>query len=170
MFRNLFRGRDDVYAVYWTNERSGKKGYSPAVEDPWNSAKGKSKKYLPVTDRVIHDHLVGESVIGCYPLLKDNTCWFLACDFDKDGWVLDSVAFLDSCNRFGVPAYLERSRSGQGGHVWMFFAASVSAVSARQLGMRLLRETMNVRAELDLASYDRFFPNQISSRRVGLET
>ena len=160
LFQNLFRGREDVYAVFWTNERSGKKGYSPAVEDPWNSTKGKPKKYLPLTERVIHDHLVGGKIIGCYPLLKDSRCWFLACDFDKDGWVLDSLAFLDVCKRFEVPAYLERSRSGRGGHVWVFFSSPVSAILARQLGMRLLRETMNVRAEVDLASYDRFFPNQ----------
>ncbi|HXK26675.1 MAG TPA: restriction endonuclease subunit R, partial [Candidatus Binatia bacterium] len=160
LFQNLFRGREDVYAVFWTNERSGKKGYSPALEDPWNSGKGKPKKYLPFTERVIHDHLIGEKIIGCYPLLKDNSCWFLACDFDKDGWILDSLAFLDVCKRFEVPAYLERSRSGRGGHVWIFFSSPVSASLARQLGMRLLRETMNVRAEVDLASYDRFFPNQ----------
>ena len=160
LFRDLFRGREDVYAIYWTNERSGKKGYSPAVEDPWNSAKGKPKKYLSLTDQVVRDHLTGKKVIGCYPLLRDNSCWFLACDFDKHGWVLDSLAFLDVCKRFVVPAYLERSRSGRGGHVWIFFAAPVSAVSARQLGMRLLRETMNLRADIDLASYDRLFPNQ----------
>jgi len=160
LFRNLFRGREDVYAVSWTNERSGKKGYSPAVEDPWNFRKGKPKRYLALTDQVIHDHLTGERVIGCYPLLKDNSCWFLACDFDKDGWVLDSLGFLDACKRFGVPSCLERSRSGIGGHIWIFFSSPVSAILARQLGMRLLRETMNVRAEVDLASYDRFFPNQ----------
>ncbi len=160
LFRNLFRGRDDVYAVFWSNERTGKKGYSPAIENPWNSGRGKPKKYLPLTDRVIHGHLVGEAVIGCYPLLKDNSCWFLACDFDKEGWVLDSLAYLDVCKRFGIPAYLERSRSGRGGHVWVFFYAPVSAVSARQLGMRILREAMNVRGEIDLSSYDRFFPNQ----------
>lgn len=160
LFRNLFRGRDDVFALYWTNERTGKKGYSPAIEDPWNHVKGKPKKYLPLTDTVIHDHLIGEKVVGCFPLLKDNCCWFLACDFDKGGWVLDSLAFLDVCKRFGIPAHLERSRSGNGGHVWIFFTATVPAVSARQLGMRLLRETMNLRAEIDLVSYDRLFPNQ----------
>ncbi len=160
LFGNLFRGREDVYAVFWANERSGKKGYSPAVEDPWNSGKGKPKRYLPLTDQVIHDHLAGEKVIGCYPLLKDNTCWFLACDFDKEGWVLDSLAFVSVCKQFEVTAYLERSRSGKGGHVWIFFSSPVSAILARQLGMRLLRETMDVRADMDLASYDRFFPNQ----------
>ena len=160
LFRHLFKGREDVYAIFWTNERSGKKGYSPALEDPWAYKKAGPKKFLPLTDHVIHDHLAGEKIIGSYPLLKDNSCWFLACDFDKDGWVLDSLAFLDVATQFGVPAYLERSRSGKGGHVWVFFSSPVPAISARQLGMRLLRETMDVRADIDLASYDRFFPNQ----------
>ncbi len=160
LYRDLFRGREDVYALFWTNERTGKKGYSPAVENPWEVRIGKSKKYLPLTDEVIHDHLTGGNVIGCYPLLKNNTCRFLACDFDKEGWLLDSLAFLDVCREFGVPAYLERSRSGKGGHVWIFFVSPVSAISARQLGMRLLRATMDVRGDIDLGSYDRFFPNQ----------
>jgi len=128
LFRNLFRGREDVYAIFWTNERSGKKGYSPAVENPWNFGKEKPKKYLPVTDRVIHEHLIGEKIIGCYPLLKNDSCWFLACDFDKEGWVLDSLAFLDVCKRFGIPAYLERSRSGKGGHVWILLRADAGGL------------------------------------------
>jgi hypothetical protein len=135
LFRNLFKGRDDVYPIFWTNERTGKKGYSPAIENPWNVGVAKPKTYLPLSDQVVHDHLSGEKVIGCYPLLKDNTCWFLACDFDKEGWVLDSLAFLDACKQFGVPAYLERSRSGNGGHVWIFFCTPVPTVSARQMGM-----------------------------------
>lgn len=160
LFRTLFRGREDVYAVFWFNERTGKKGYSPACEDPWSSRKGKPKKYLPLSDEVIHSHLRGEKTIGVYPLLRDDTCWFLACDFDKAGWALDALAFLNICKEQGVPAYLERSRSGDGAHVWMFFSAAVPATSARQLGVRLLKETVVVRAEMDLASYDRFLPNQ----------
>jgi superfamily II DNA or RNA helicase len=160
LFRTLFRGREDVYALFWVNERTGKKGYSPACEDPWSSRKGKAKKYLPLTDETIHSHLSGEKTIGVYPLLRDDTCWFLACDFDKEGWALDALAFLNICNGYGVPAYLERSRSGNGGHVWIFFSAPVTATSARQLGIRLLKQTMVLRAEIDLASYDRFFPSQ----------
>ena len=127
LFRTLFRGREDVYAVFWFNERTGKKGYSPACEDPWSSKKGKAKNYLPLTDEVILSHLTGEKIIGVYPLLKDDTCWFLACDFDKEGWALDALAFLNICKDYGVPAYLERSRSGNGGHVWTFFSAPVPA-------------------------------------------
>jgi superfamily II DNA or RNA helicase len=167
LFRTLFKGREDVYAVFWFNERTGKKGYSPACEDPWSSKKGKAKKYLPLTDEVILSHLTGEKIIGVYPLLKNDTCWFLACDFDKEGWALDALAFLNICKDYGVPGYLERSRSGNGGHVWTFFSAPVPAILARQLGIRLLKETIVVRAEMDLASYDRFFPSQDFLPRAG---
>src|SRR6266498_146760 len=167
LFRALFRGREDVYAAFWFNEQTGKKGYSPAYEDPWSSRQGKPKKYLPVTDEVIISHLSGGITIGVYPLLKDDTCWFLACDFDKEGWALDALAFLNICKDYGMPAYLERSRSGNGGHVWIFFSAPVTATSARQLGIRLLKETTVVRVEIDLASYDRFFPSQDFLPRAG---
>lgn len=167
LFRSLFRGREDVHAVRWVNERTGKKGYTPACQDPWSLRKGQPRVYLPLTNQVVRDHLAGEKTIGIFPLLKDNSCWFLACDFDKDGWQLDALAFLEVCSRYGVPAYLERSRSGNGGHVWIFFAAPVSAVQARQLGMRLLRQTMDARGDMDLGSYDRFFPNQDFMPRGG---
>ena len=167
LFQALFRGREDVYAVFWFNERTAKKGYSPACEDPWSSRKGKAKRYLPLTDKVLLSHLTGEQIVGLYPLLKDDTCWFLACDFDKEGWALDALAFLNICKDYGVPAYLERSRSGNGGHVWIFFCAPVRATSARQLGIRILKETMVIRAEMDLASYDRFFPSQDFLPRAG---
>jgi len=167
LFRTLFRGREDVYALRWENERSGKKGYAPATSDPWSQAKDKPRTYLPLTDEVVRDHLAGVKTIGIFPLLKDASCWFLACDFDKDGWQLDALAFLEVCGRYAVPAYLERSRSGNGGHVWVFFSAPVSAVQARQLGMRLLRQTMDARGDMDLGSYDRFFPNQDFMPRGG---
>ncbi len=166
LFRILFKGRDDVYPLLWMNQTTGKKGYSPACENPW-AGKGKPKKYLPLTDQVVQDHLSGKKTIGVYPLLKENTCWFLACDFDKAGWELDSLAYLQSCASYGIPAYLEKSRSGNGGHAWVFFSTPVQAVSARQLGLRLLRDTMEKRAEVDLASYDRFFPNQDFMPRGG---
>jgi superfamily II DNA or RNA helicase len=167
LFRTFFRGREDVYAVFWFNERTGKKGYSPACDDPWSPRKGKVKNYLPLNDKIILSHLTGEKIIGVYPLLKDDTCWFLACDFDKEGWALDALAFLNICKNYGVPAYLERSRSGNGGHVWTFFSTPIPATLARQLGIRLLKETMVVRAEMDLASYDRFFPSQDFLPRAG---
>ncbi|MBI5882355.1 MAG: hypothetical protein HZB91_04540 [Elusimicrobia bacterium] len=160
LFRSLFRGREDVYAERWVSERTGKKGYSPACEDRWSLRKGQPRIYLPLTDQVVRDHLSGNKTIGIFPLLKDDACWFLACDFDKEGWQMDAMAYLEVCRRYRVPAYLERSRSGNGGHVWIFFSAPVPAVQARQLGMRLLRQTMDARGDMDLGSYDRFFPNQ----------
>ena len=160
LFRSLFRGREDVYPILWANERTGKMGYSPARKGGWAGKGGRSGDYFPLTDDVIAAHLTGEHTIGVYPLLPGDTCWFLACDFDGAGWAQDALGFLAVCDRHGVPACLERSRSGIGGHVWIFFSSPVTAVAARRLGTFLLRETMIVRAEMDLASYDRFFPNQ----------
>jgi len=157
LFRALFRGREDVYARYWCDERSGKKGYSPAARG--RSGRG-AKDYLPLTDEVLYRHLAGDEVVGLYPLLPDDTCRLLACDFDGPTWAPDAVGFLEAADRWRVPAYLERSRSGQGGHVWIFFTRPVSAVHARRLGTGLLRETMVARGELELTSYDRLFPNQ----------
>ncbi|MGH7317508.1 MAG: TOTE conflict system archaeo-eukaryotic primase domain-containing protein, partial [Candidatus Rokuibacteriota bacterium] len=144
----------------WTSTRTGKTGYSPAVRGGWAAAKDRPKSFLPLTDEVIEGHLTGEAPIGIYPLLKDDLCWFLACDFDGDGWVLDAGAFIEAARTHGVPAYLERSRSGAGGHVWIFFGAPVPAIAARRVGAGLLREAMVERGEIDLESYDRFFPNQ----------
>ncbi len=160
LFRSLFRGREDVYPVLWVNERTGKKGYSPACKGAWTGKRGRARDYQPLTNEVIADHLTGRQTIGVYSLLPDDTCWFLACDFDGPAWAQDALAFLAACERHGVPAALERSRSGDGGHVWIFFSAPVAAVAARRLGTHLLRETMVIRGEMDLASYDRFFPNQ----------
>jgi len=169
LFRSLFRGREDVYAERWESAYSGKKGYSPACENKWDVLKNRKtpKKYIPLTDQVIHAHLSGKKTIGVYSLLGNSRCYFLACDFDGPGWKLDSLAYVNVCQRYGVPAYLERSRSGDGGHVWIFFSGSVKAEQARQLGMRLLRQAMEVRAEMDLASYDRFFPSQDFTPRGG---
>jgi superfamily II DNA or RNA helicase len=158
LFQTLFKGRNDVYALRWVNEQNGKKGYSPASSGSFG--KGKPKHYQPLTDQVLYDHLSGIKTVGVYALLLDHTCFFLACDFDGDGWTLDASAYFQACLKFQVTAYLERSRSGNGGHVWIFFSEAVTAVSARQLGMRLLRVTMDLRGEMDLGSYDRFFPNQ----------
>jgi len=113
-----------------------------------------------VTDGVIRQHLDGHITMGVYPLLTDDYCWFLAVDFDKDEWAKDATAFLSTCEANAIPAYLERSRSGNGGHVWIFFSEPVPASLARQLGEFMITETMEQRHELDMKSYDRFFPNQ----------
>ena len=99
-------------------------------------------------------------VMGVYALLPDETCWFLAVDFDGASWADDARAFIETCRAEGVPAALERSRSGQGGHVWIFFAPPVPARDARRLGAWLVTRTMERRPEIGFASYDRFFPSQ----------
>jgi superfamily II DNA or RNA helicase len=119
-----------------------------------------NRQFIPVSAEVIHGHLSGKCTIGVYPILKDETCWFLAVDFDKSGWELDALAFLDSCDTLGIPAYLERSRSGLGGHVWMFFDSPIPANRARSLGSAVLTSTMEQRPEIGFDSYDRLFPSQ----------
>ncbi len=160
MYRSLFAGREDVYALRWQNQRSGKGGWSPAVRGGWANAKRPEREYLPFTDEVVERHLAGTVHAGLYPLLRGDTCRLVACDFDGPGWALDALAYLDAARAAGIPAALERSQSGDGGHVWVFFAGGVPASSARRIGVFLLREAMTVRAELDLASYDRLFPAQ----------
>lgn len=160
VFRSVFRGRDDVYAVRWTN-RHGESGYVPAVAGGWRRDRPRAKRrYLPLTDEVLLDHLAGRETVGLYPLLEDDGCWLLAADFDGPNWRLDAMAYLEAAARGDVPAYLERSRSGNGGHVWMFFSEPVAATEARRLGTGLLRSAIDARAELDLDSYDRLFPSQ----------
>lgn len=159
LFRSLFGARSDVYAHRWESASSGKSGWSPATKGRWSKGRP-PRDHLPLTDEVFAAHLRGDQAVGTYPLLRGDTCALLACDFDKGTWALDALAYLDACHRNGVPAALERSRSGNGAHVWVFFAAPVPASAARAMGAALLRQTMTARAELDLSSYDRFFPSQ----------
>jgi superfamily II DNA or RNA helicase len=109
---------------------------------------------------VIHDHLSGKTNVGLYPILVDDTCRLLVCDFDGEQWQLDAQAYVQAADVVGVPTAVEVSRSGQGAHVWVFFTEPVPALDARALGFGLLREAMAVRGELGLDSYDRFFPSQ----------
>ena len=176
LFRSLFKGREEVYPRRFESRKTGRAGYQPACGNEW--VRGICEKprikcsdcphqcWLPVTDEVIRWHLSGENgrhqafVMGVYPMLVDETCWFLAADFDRTDWQQDALAFLETCTTRGIPAALERSRSGEGGHVWIFFSGAISATLARKLGAHLLTETMERRPEIGFASYDRFFPNQ----------
>ncbi|GLI94686.1 DEAD/DEAH box helicase [Methylocystis echinoides] len=179
LFRRLFAGRPDVFPVRWENRKTAKSGYAPACSNEWvRGICGKPrmkcgecphKAFIPVTDDIIEKHLRGgkgvrasdsDFVAGVYPLLSDETCWFLAADFDEENWAADALAMLETCRARGVPAALERSRSGNGGHVWIFFSEPVPARTARQLGAAMLTETMERRPEIGFASYDRFFPSQ----------
>jgi superfamily II DNA or RNA helicase len=170
LFRSLFRGREDVFPTRWENSRTDRSGYSPACRNEW--ARGLCEKprvkcgacphqaFIPVTDRIIHDHLAGRLVAGIYPLLPNDTCWFVAADFDRKSWRDDVVAFRVTCQSAGVPVAIERSRSGDGAHAWFFFSQPVQASVARAMACHLLTETIARRRDLGLRSYDRLFPNQ----------
>jgi superfamily II DNA or RNA helicase len=159
VYRQLFVGRDDVYARRWENRSKGTTGWSPAHAGDWSTPR-EQRRYTPLTDEVLTAHLEGRETIGLYPLLTDDTCRLLACDFDGTSWHLDSLAYVEAAEMAGVPTAVELSRSGNGAHVWTFFTARVPAADARAMGASLLREAMTLRGELDLDSYDRFFPSQ----------
>jgi len=177
LFRQLFRGRDDVFPLLWMSSKTGRRGYSPACGNEWvrgvcekprvKCSECPNQALLPLTDQVILDHLQGRHTIGIYPLLKDETCWFLAADFDKESWLDDVATFVDTCRGLGIPTAVERSRSGNGAHVWFFFSSPVPAVSARRMGCYLITETMAHRHQLAMSSYDRLFPNQDTLPRGG---
>jgi superfamily II DNA or RNA helicase len=157
-FRTLFAARSDVYAIRWENARTGRSGWSPAVEGGWR--KGTNRPYLRLTDRVVEAHLTGEVHLGLYPLLEGDVCHWLAADFDGPSATLDALAYLKAARAVGVPAALEVSRSGIGAHVWIFFAGPVPAATARALGSGLLREAIALRGRMNLTAYDRLFPSQ----------
>ncbi|MGH9608484.1 MAG: TOTE conflict system archaeo-eukaryotic primase domain-containing protein, partial [Bryobacteraceae bacterium] len=177
LFRDLFRGRQDVYALR-KRFKSGEWGYVPASIRDWKSVLSadtalrkkidqRTRKLLPLTDDVFRQHLEGKQTIGVYPLLPDETCWFLAVDFDKKSWQDDALAFLETCRALGIPTALERSRSGNGGHIWIFFERAIPASAARKLGSLVLTRTMDRRHQLGMDSYDRFFPNQDTMPKGG---
>ncbi|UCC54152.1 MAG: hypothetical protein JSV68_09295, partial [Anaerolineaceae bacterium] len=179
LFHSLFRGREDIYPRRFESVRTGKTGYSPACANEWvpgichkpkiKCADCKNQAFLPADESMLRQHLLGRDLsqpnredftAGVYPLLLDETCWFLAADFDKSTWQEESSALLETCQTHNVPAVLERSRSGNGGHVWIFFSEPIPAKLARRLGSYLLTKTMEQYSGIGFDSYDRLFPSQ----------
>jgi superfamily II DNA or RNA helicase len=177
LFRSLFRGREDVLPRRWDNPKTGKAGYSPVCRNEWvRGVCGKpqvkcgecpNQAFVPLSDVILRSHLTGRAAgksgdftAGIYPMLPDETCWFLAADFDKKSWREDVAAFRDTARAKGVPIAIERSRSGNGAHAWIFFAEPVSAGDARRLGTLLVTATMDRCPDIGFDSYDRFFPSQ----------
>jgi superfamily II DNA or RNA helicase len=186
LFRSLFKGREDVFPRRFENSKTRKSGYAPVCRNEWQAGICQKPKiacqecnfraFTQVSDEIIRNHLKGNDpndrsgrdfTMGVYPLLADESCWFLAADFDKSTWTEDAKTFLETCVSYQVPAVLERSRSGNGGHVWIFFETPVPAVLARKLGSLLLTSTMNRRPEIGMDSYDRLFPSQDTLPRGG---
>lgn len=177
LFRRLFRGRDDVYALRWQSNSNGRSGYAPACANEWRPGICEKpriscrdcnhRELLPLSDAAIYGHLAGDHTIGLYPLLEDDSCQLLAVDFDEQDWRDDARAFLRTCRELAVPAALEISRSGEGAHVWVFFEEAVPAREARQLGAALISHTCAASRQLRLSSYDRLFPNQDTMPKGG---
>lgn len=178
IFRSLFKGREDVFAIRW--EKDNKSGYMPAYfYDPYryraHKIKGgtfqnfNEKSYLKLSDTEIEKHLNGIQQIGVYPLLLDNTSWFLVADFDKENWKTEVVLFLNACKEKNIPAYLERSRSGNGGHVWIFFEQPYPAINSRKVFISILEKSSTFSLFDKSSSFDRLFPNQgfLSGKGLG---
>lgn len=155
LFRSLFRGREDVYARLWISKKTGRVGYSPVCKNEWvrqickkpimKCSQCPNKEFLPLNDDVIGKHLKGAHVVGIYPMLQDESCYFLAVDFDKKDWVDNVFAFKETCLQEGVPVAIERSRSGNGAHTWIFFEENIPAVLARKMSSFLITKTMSRR-------------------------
>lgn len=177
LYKSLFKGREDVFAIRW--EKNGKGNYMPAFSfDPhWyklHLAKGGTfqtfhdKTYKPLTDQELLKHLNGEQVVGVYPLLPNNTSWFIAADFDELNWVEECRIFLKICEEHSLPAYLERSRSGKGGHVWIFFDEPYEAFRSRKIILTLLEKSGIISIFDKNSSFDRLFPNQDTLSKKGI--
>ena len=186
LFRSLFKGREDVFARRWYSKTSGKGGYQPVCQNEWSPLCDKrtfkcadcpNRRFSPLTDNDVYRHLEGKDadgrdVIGLYVLNEDNTCHLLCVDFDdkncEHGYQSDVLAFIDVCKSWSIPYSVERSRSGNGAHVWIFFEDSVLAIKARRLGNAILTEAMSRNGKIGFKSYDRFFPNQDTMPEGGL--
>jgi superfamily II DNA or RNA helicase len=177
LFRRRFRGRTDVYPVRWESKTTGKSGYAPACANEWRAGvcekprikcgDCRNRSLIPLSDAAIYAHLAGDHTIGVYPLLEDDSCYFLAIDFDEAEWKEDVRAFAGSCADLGVPVAIETSRSGNGAHAWIFFANRVSARDARRLGTAIISHTCARARQLELSSYDRLFPSQDTMPKGG---
>lgn len=179
LFQSLFKGREDVFARRWFSKTTGKSGYQPVCINEWKQGLCDKKKYrcaicpnrnfAPLTTQDMYRHLEGKDeyccdVVGLYAIMQDNNCAFLCADFDdkncKYGYKEDVLAFVGVCREWQIPYAIERSRSGNGAHVWIFFEAPLPASKARRLGNAILTEAMTRNGQMSFNSYDRFFPNQ----------
>jgi len=169
LFRSLFRGREGIYPLRWQS-KTGRSGYSPACGNEWvpgvcekpriKCAECPNRAFLAVSNAAIFEHLAGRQTLGVYPILRDDTTWFVAADFDGSSWRDDAMAYATSCRELGIPACVEISRSSEGAHVWIFFDSPIPAGQARQLASAAITRACAKHRTLSFASYDRLFPSQ----------
>jgi superfamily II DNA or RNA helicase len=170
LFYSLFRGRRDVFATRWDSAKTaGRSGWAPRCGNEWRPgvcfkpkvkcADCANRRFVPLTPAEIRGHLEGRQTVGIYPLLPDETCWLVAIDLDGTSWRDDVGALRESAEDLAIPVLIERSRSGDGAHVWVLFAEPVAARVARSVGSLLLTRAMS-RRTISMSSYDRLFPNQ----------
>ena len=170
LFLSLFGARRSLYPKLWINRKKGSKGYSPACSNEWvhgvcekprvKCSDCPNQNFPPLDHSAIHSHLIGRHTIGTYAIREDDGCIFLAADFDGDGWMQDIEAYRRAAEQMGISVGMERSRSGNGGHAWIFFASPVPAVLARRLGTLIVALASSFHRGMKLSTYDRFFPNQ----------
>lgn len=179
LFKERFRGREDVFAKYWES-RDGRRGYQPACKNEWKEGichkpcfNCINREYLPLTEDVYGTHLKGQDskgklfVVGVYPLLEDNTSYFIAADFDGQGAMHQAKEFMETCSSYKIPTYLERSRSGIGYHVWIFFEDKIPAWKTRAVILEILKNPKLQSGNSE--GFDRLFPNQdrLTGRGLG---
>lgn len=193
LFITLFHGRTDVYAKRFIN-KAGNVGYSPGCNNFWRQGlcpkrDGKkikcfdcqNRSWIKLSRRLLREHLEGHKpdgtdVIGIYPMLPDETCYFIVFDFDNhdkkketneeegantdNAWMEDVDAMRAICISNGIDSLVERSRSGKGAHVWMFFEEAIPAPLARRFGLALLTKGAEFVNQPNFKSYDRMLPAQ----------
>jgi len=177
LFLGLFGARRSVYPKLWTNHNKGTKGYSPACGNEWvgglcekprvKCSECPNQNFPPLDHSAVHLHLTGRHTIGTYAIREDDSCIFLAADFDGDGWMQDIEAYRRAAEQMGISVGVERSRSGNGGHAWIFFVHPVPAVLARRLGTLIVARAASFHKGMKLSTYDRFFPNQDTCPKGG---
>lgn len=187
LFRSLFRGREGAYAHGYLNKHAGRIGYSPACVNErtsrcprWNGSRRGMKcgecpcrVLVPLADDTLKRHFKGgdpsfRDVCGLYVLTEESKTWVLVADFDKSGWEREVSLYCGACAAHGLECAVERSRSGNGAHVWLFFEEAVDASLARSLGSALVTWAMERSADMGFSAYDRLFPTQDSLTEDGL--
>jgi uncharacterized protein YifE (UPF0438 family) len=189
LFREIFRGRQDVIPRYWKSAKTGKSGYAPICKNEWRHPECRKgiqnaacsgcehADYLPLSDLLIFEHFKGKHILGVYPLLSDHTCHFIAADFDDHSAgsspLHDLLSFYETCGIQDIPCYALRSKSGKGCHAFIFFEKAVPASKARTVVFALLQEANiigdDVGDDAEISSFDRLFPNQdrLSGKGLG---